>query len=1144
MTDLLANIDLAPDAAMHRHMLPLDLPFATVIVLTIAAVAIWLLVHFVASLVRSQLLPSLALFFVRCLIASVSLWMIANTLARLIVLSSSWSIPGICIFIAIAIELVFSFYQFERRSVSPGLGRALCGLRIALLLTLGLMLLQPIFAWTFEQTHERFIAVLVDDSQSMQIIDKRLTPAEKLRVVRLFNADAIPREYDLSNATPQLMPLIEELTRALESLEQSSGTAQKNDAKTGVTQPDTANAGNSFALRNSLKGTAAQAKQHAINVSQQIKRMLETHPQLTESKKQQANQQIQRLDQEIVARLVTVELELQKDDRQSGTQSLENHFRAVLASLRQVILDLPAVIESADEQLYASLDDQVKRDAEKLVTQTRLQIARNLLGGEDQPASGLVEKIKSKYSVRLYRFSADCEELDADRIETLTDDQLPDVNQASDKKEASDKKASDGKSDERAQRSGVQLNRVAYLQTDKTDPTAETEESASPAQIEAEQPAPEKLKAAAAVTDFSRAIERVKKDIPLENLAGILLVTDGRNNAEAPDALITQLARLNVPLSAIVVGSSQPPMDAAIMKIDAPATVFVEDQLVVSTRVQLTGLKDRQVKVKLMDGEELLSNTTVTATSDLFTTDVELSHVPDKGGLVDYHVELEAIDTPESEQSMFAQNNRRNFTVAISDNRTEVLLIEGRPRWEFNYLYSLFANRDKTVQLQSVLLEPDKLSASSKRPDVHASASRDSSQTEATLLPASEEEWFKFDLIILGDVPPAALSGEDINILHRFVNKRGGTLIVIAGSRYMPHRYVDTALAELLPAQYESSGEVLFASPEPEFRFQLTQIGQRHAITRLAETEEDSNAIWQEVPEFYWRHPLKSVKPGATVLAYAAVAAKEQELQNQEKSNMPLEARNLARKEYESANALMLMQNFGAGRVLMMNTDRTWRLRYRVGDVNHHRFWGQALRWAAAKRLPGGTNYVQVGTPRSSYRLDEPIIVSAKLTDESFASLDDPAAAVKIFHGGELVVSKKLEPVADYPGMFQVDLGKMPSGGTYRIELDSPVAKQVFAGKLNAPITAEFNVRSPEQISIELQEPAADRRELTRLAGLGNGAMLEIDANDKVIDYFAAGTERYIEPHSVRLWDTWPLLLLMVALVTAEWIVRKKGGLV
>jgi hypothetical protein len=230
---------------------------------------------------------------------------------------------------------------------------------------------------------------------------------------------------------------------------------------------------------------------------------------------------------------------------------------------------------------------------------------------------------------------------------------------------------------------------------------------------------------------------------------------------------------------------------------------------------------------------------------------------------------------------------------------------------------------------------------------------------------------------------------------------------------------------------------------------------------------------------------------------------------------------------------------------MLVATDRTWRFRYRVGDAHHHRFWGQVLRWAAADKLQAGTQYVQLGTDQLSYQPGQPVHVTAKLTDSYFAPLEDPEAVIRVYRGeGEdVVLTRPLERSPDAPGTFSADLAALEGSGRFRLVLDSPQAARVFAGEYQ-PVETYITIAAPETRSAELLEPTADRAALGRLASVSGGTLVEADDLARVTTAFAPGTQRYTESHSVSLWDTWPLLAAMIALLTLEWTIRKTGGLI
>ena len=603
----------------------------------------------------------------------------------------------------------------------------------------------------------------------------------------------------------------------------------------------------------------------------------------------------------------------------------------------------------------------------------------------------------------------------------------------------------------------------------------------------------------------------------------------------------------DLPVSALVIGSSRPPVGASIVSVNHPTNALIDDVVPVKSKLQLNGLKGRMVRAKLMADNSVIDEKTISVQLDQLTTTVELVHTPKKEGIKKFTVKIEPIDADEKETAAFANNSSRNFSIAVSDNMTEILVIEGRPRWEYNYIRNIFASRDATVQLQVVLAEPDRV-AERQRPSTYASATREAHEIEATFLPKDEAEWLKFDVILIGDVPPGFINDSQIGYLKNFVRKRAGTLIFVAGQQSLPHRFANSSLAELFPATFKPVNGVTFKGPEKSFRFAITANGLRHSILRQADSLEESNKIWNSIPELYWRHAVTETKPGATVLAYASHPAIAQQL---DAARIAAKAPDADPDKYielksklEQQNALMISQRIGAGKVLMLNTDRTWRFRYQIGDTYHHRFWGQILRWASADKLQAGNEYVQIGSDKSDYKNTEPIIITTKITDTYFAPVNDPEAKVKIFRGDQLVVAKKLTRPGEAPGTYRVDLGKLSEPGQYRVELDSPAAKQIFSGSENGMVSTEFTVAKPQTQSLEMINLTADREGLTRLTSLAGGAMIEPVNRFDVLNYFNEGTRRYTEQKRYPLWDSWPMLALLIGFVATEWMLRKKGGLV
>jgi len=68
-----------------------------------------------------------------------------------------------------------------------------------------------------------------------------------------------------------------------------------------------------------------------------------------------------------------------------------------------------------------------------------------------------------------------------------------------------------------------------------------------------------------------------------------------------------------------------------------------------------------------------------------------------------------AVRVDEFDNEVFTDNNTFPVGITVTDERTKLLIIEQRPRWEFRYLRNLF-QRDPNVSVNSVVggVEPDR----------------------------------------------------------------------------------------------------------------------------------------------------------------------------------------------------------------------------------------------------------------------------------------------------------------------------------------------------------------------------------------------------------------------------------------------------
>jgi hypothetical protein len=618
-------------------------------------------------------------------------------------------------------------------------------------------------------------------------------------------------------------------------------------------------------------------------------------------------------------------------------------------------------------------------------------------------------------------------------------------------------------------------------------------------------------------TNMADALRRVLTDIPAEDLAGVLLVTDGLHNTPAePEPLARRLGDSGVPVSTVVVGSRRPPADAAITALNAPETAIAGDALYVSADVKLHGMDGQVAEVYLAQGDTIVDSMEIEARGDSWRERIELSHTPETDGDVEYRV---GVRPPEDD--VLPRNNEYPMLVRVTDERTKVLVLEGRPRWEFRYVRNLFAARDKAVQLQWVLAHPEKITGQPQPPEVVASVSNPIDRPRATEPPQTLEEWLRFDVIILGDIPRDMLAPADWAAIEKFVVDRGGTLVVIAGPTHMPHKFADTPLNGMLPVEFRSSQEYQSA-PETSYRIALTEAGQRSIMLRLEGTPEANDHAWEQVPEVYWRHPLTRALPTAEVLAYADTGATD------------------TTREQMLDRALVTTTNQALGRVVFLAFDRTWRLRYKHSDRYHYKFWGQLLRWAAGPQLPAGTEQVRLGTDRTRYGLDTPVRITARLVDTERTPVGGADVRARITRNGVTVARPTLEYDPLQPGTYTAAVSGL-APGSYQVQVTGRDVEELLAREGEANVQTSFTV-----------EPSAPTEHLELAANLALPRRMAEDSGGVAVrPWMTAAALASLRPAELvqskvyerPLWNFWPMLALLVGLLAAEWILRKRTGL-
>lgn len=609
-----------------------------------------------------------------------------------------------------------------------------------------------------------------------------------------------------------------------------------------------------------------------------------------------------------------------------------------------------------------------------------------------------------------------------------------------------------------------------------------------------------------AIGDAVRSLLDLKRGQPL---AGIFLITDGGNNYGSQPADAAALAQQDkVPLYIYAVGITEP-HDIIVSQIFAPSVTFAKEEAPVSVLVRSQAMKGRSARLVLKLGDDVVDTKDINFGAD-GEQNIQMKFLPRRSG----NFELEASIEPLPDEAV-KDNNKASQRVRVIDGKIQVLYIEQKPRWEFRYLQAMLV-RDRRLEPKFVLLEGSPELSSEKGSPYLAE------------IPKDKEDWMKYDVVILGDVDSHTFNGAQMQSINELVSSFGGGVIFVAGKKSMPDSYRRTPIENMFPVQFEetSSNPSEGAAGKP-IPLSLTSAGQESTMLRLADKEEESQAIWKKLPGVFWTARVSREKPAAEVLLSDPSPERMTRF-----GSMPVVA----------------IQSYGTGQTLFVGTDETWRWRHNVGEKYYTRFWGQSIMRLGLPRLLGASKMTQLSTDRKNYLSGDRVIISGKLFHNGSQPLVDatvPASVTikpdLISAGGPLKKDITLQSTPGKPGFYQGEL-IVTTPGIY-----------AFSTQNDPEAVLDFRVSEPK---FELGDTAMNLPLLKKMAESSGGAVYREEDLYKMVEPATApattgqdegstanslsgSAERIPSPQEIELSFTALYYALMIFVVTIEWILRK-----
>jgi uncharacterized membrane protein len=607
-------------------------------------------------------------------------------------------------------------------------------------------------------------------------------------------------------------------------------------------------------------------------------------------------------------------------------------------------------------------------------------------------------------------------------------------------------------------------------------------------------------------TRIGEALSELRTRFAGRDLGAVVVISDGIDTGRIGRGPIDADTRrtldaLGAPVHTVFVGEKS-------LRDLSVATVLADDFAFVRTPVKLvallrhSGLGGRMVDVSLLRDGRVVDVKAVRLVDDRAQETVTFDFTADHPG--NYVFEIK---TPVLGGEALDSNNSQVFTLKVIRDRVRVLHVCGRPSWNQRFLRSML-RLDPNVDLVSFFIlrsDADEMPYG---------------QGEMSLIPFPYKEIFdeqlnSFDLLIFDNFNFKPYWVEPYLPGVRAYIEGGGALAMVGGDlSFASGLYGDSALADVLPVDLTgipTDGSGSYTTDM--FKPRLTPEGRSHPASALSLDGRTNELRWDALPSLVGINRVAGLRPGARALL----------VHPSQKSGDGKPAPVLA------------VADVAKGRTLALLTDSAWNWGFQAAGAgddgrSFQRFWDGAIRWLV--RDPALT-LLHVDLDKVEYRRSQ--VVSARVrtlrTDYTPAPGVEVALELRTVDSGESGAPLRSQKVKTGPdGEALVELSGLEPGA-FRL-----LGRATMDGRL-AEERATFVIRAEGH---ELDDVIAREEVLRELASASGG-----DFRAGSLANPQAKPPRKVRVGSLRTVEIWsnPLMLLLaVALLAAEWTLRRRSG--
>jgi uncharacterized membrane protein len=606
----------------------------------------------------------------------------------------------------------------------------------------------------------------------------------------------------------------------------------------------------------------------------------------------------------------------------------------------------------------------------------------------------------------------------------------------------------------------------------------------------------------APATRIGNTLDRVMAESSSLPLGAIVLLTDGADNAGGIDLdTVAAIRRQRIPIHTVGLGREHPERDVEVVDALLAARALPQSRLTATVTLQSYGLSGNKARLSVRDAGKVLASQDVALKGDgALQTEAITFNVGPAGPKT---LEI-GVDPVSGEENTL--NNKISRVVNVQARKPRILYFDGEPQWEYKFVRRAMDDNPEIVVFSMERTTQNKI----YRQPCPAGGCADGFKHDEKELedgfPSKAEDLFAFQGLMLADVEAGYFTPAQQQLIHDFVDRRGGGLLFLGGRASLSDGgYANSSLADLVPTKLPANKGTFHRDFS---KVELAAAGRENILTRLDDNPERNVQRWKEIPMVADYQEVGEPKPGATTLLNVTP---------QSRSAMPL----------------LVTEPYGRGRTAVFATSGSWRWKMWMAheDKTHATFWQQMFRYL----VTDAPSQVTATTPKTVLADDTRVPIRVEVRDKEYKPLSTARVQARFLAPDGSSATLELSPRPLEEGVYT---------GEWTAEKPGSYVVEILAGEEQQEVGRDVLAFRREDGVAENFHTGQNRELLQKLSDQTGGKYYTSADASKLpneISYSEAG----ITSRETRdLWDMPVIFLLALGIRASEWTLRRKWGVV